>query len=99
MPQALTERGKGRRTFEAQMKPKPLFEPARRSEAVPYIHSFGGLCACRGRCLSSPRLIQTNVCIGAFLPLPSGEVVARSADGEGEGAAHLRGADENETVV
>ena len=31
-----------------------------------------------------PRLIPSNTRIGAGLPLPAGEVAARSADGEGE---------------
>ena len=30
-----------------------------------------------------PRRIPVCTCIGAFLPLPAGEVAARSADGEG----------------
>ena len=81
MPQALTERGKVRRTFEAQMKPKPLFEPARRSEAVPYIHPLGSRVVHVGGGVpdAPPYTIYTR--IGAFLPLPSGEVAARSADG------------------
>ena len=49
---------KVRRTFEAQTKTKPLIDSAGRPEAVPYIQPLGRLCACRGRCPPSPRLIQ-----------------------------------------
>ena len=34
--------------------------------------------------------IPSNTCIGAFLPLPSGEVAARSADGEGDANGQCR---------
>ena len=69
---------------------KPHFHLHPQQEVLASPHGRGGNAAgidgegvCRGRCPSSPRLIQTNTRIGAFLPLPTGEVAARSADGEG----------------
>ena len=70
---------------------KPHFHLHPQQEVLASPHGRGGNAAgidgegvCRGRCPSSPHLIQTNNRIGAFLPLPTGEVAARSADGEGE---------------
>ena len=71
-----------------------FFYFAGRPEAVPYIRPLGRNVQGRYHCSalsvtfgdSSPEggaKACRNACIGAFLPLPSGEVAARSADGEG----------------
>ena len=66
---------KVQRTFGARAKMEPVFYFAGRPEAVPYICPLGGYVRVGGDAyIAPPYTTQTR--IGAFLPLPSGEVAA-----------------------
>ena len=74
---------KVRRTFGAWVKMVPLFWFAGRPEVVPYIRALGGVARVGGGVPDTPPY-ATRTCIGAFLPLPAGEVAMPSGiDGEG----------------
>ena len=64
---------KVRRTFGARAKMEPVFYFAGRPEAVPYICPLDGYVRVGGDAhIAPPYTTQTR--IGAFLPLPAGEV-------------------------